>query len=119
METYISPFFLAAAILHVLVFAKMHIPICIQKIISFAAPAAFAVYIVNVQECIWVYFMKDRFIHWSAGSPAGIIVRTCSFALLFILAVVLSDFCKRRLFHFLKISHCLQKLENALRKVIN
>jgi len=115
-ETLVSPFFLGSAILHVILFSQIHPNHFAKKLIAFAAPASFAVYIVNVQQCVWLYFMKDRFAPWAASSPVGIIVRTLSFSFLFVLAVTAADFCKRKLFRILKIHVVLQKLETILCK---
>ena len=115
-QTYVSPFFVATSILHVALFSKIRTNTFMRKIIAFAAPASFAVYIVNVQECVWLYYMKDRFVSLSASSPAGIIIRTLGFSFLFVLTVVFADFCKRKLFHFLKIDIGLRKLAKVCQK---
>ena len=114
--TYVSPFFLASAILHVILFSKLRVNTPAKKLIAFAAPAAFAVYIVNVQESVWLYFMKDRFVSWVSYTPVMIVLHTVCFSFLFVLSVVLADFCRRKLFRFLKIYGLLEKLESIFQK---
>lgn len=111
-----SPFFLASAVLHVIIFSRMRINAFTQKLIAFAAPASFAAYIVNVQECFWLYYMKDHFVHWSDTSPIGIIARTVGFSVLFVLIVILIDYPKRKLFSCLKIDTGLRKISEILQK---
>ena len=63
-ETYVSPVFVGSAILYVILFSQIHINSFARKIITFAAPAAFYVYIINVPEHVWFFFMNNRFAVW-------------------------------------------------------
>lgn len=116
LRTYITPFYLGAAILHVILFSKFRFPGWINKVIAFAAPAAFSVYIVNTNPLFWVHFMEDRFVSWAGGSPVGIAGRTILFSLGFVLAVVIIDFFRQQLFRLLGVHTWAKKLSDCLRK---
>lgn len=109
-RTYITPFYLAAAILHVILFSRFRFGPFLQKIIAFAAPAAFSVYIVNTNPLLWKYFLKDRYVSWSGSSPAGIIVYTVLASAAFTLAVVLLDLCRRKLFRLMGVQNWESRL---------
>ena len=115
-RTYITPFYVGAAILHVILFSKFRFPGWINKVIAFAAPAAFSVYIVNTNPLFWVHFMEDRFVSWAGGSPVGIAGRTILFSLGFVLAVVIIDFFRQQLFRLLGVHTWAKKLSGCLRK---
>ena len=116
LRTYITPFYLAAAILHVILFSKFRFPPFFRKLIAFAAPAAFSVYIANTNPLFWRYFMKDRFISWADSSPAGIFARTILFSGAFVLAVIFLDFLRQKLFRLLGVQNWVQKLSASLQK---
>lgn len=115
-HSYITPFYLCAAVFHVLLFSKFKFHPFVNKLIGFAAPAAFFVYIVNVQEQVWAYFMKDRFVSWASGSPAGILIRTVGFSLAFVAAVVILDYFRRQLFRLLGVPKLLNRIAGKQRK---
>lgn len=108
--SYITPFYLATAILHVILFSRFRFPKFLQKAIAFAAPAAFSVYIVNTNPLFWTHFMKNRFVAWADNSPAGIFVCTITFSLGFVVIVVILDFFRQRLFRLLGVQNWVQKL---------
>jgi len=109
-RSYITPFYLAVAILHVILFAKFQFHPFFRKLIAFAAPAAFSVYITNTNPLFWKHFMKDRFVSWSTSSPAGIFVRTIAFSGFFVLAVIFLDFLRQKLFRLIGVHNWSQKL---------
>ena len=115
-RTYITPFYLGAAILHVILFAKFRFPEWINKVIAFAAPAAFSVYIVNTNPLFWVYFMENRFVSWAASSPVGLVGRTILFSLGFVVAVVFVDFLRQQLFRLLGVKNWARKLSARFQK---
>ena len=102
-RTYITPCYLAAAILHVILFSKFRFPRFLQKVIAFATPASFSIYIANTNPFFWDYFLKDRFVSWGTSSPVGILGRTFVFSMGFVLAVILVDFCRKKLFRLIGV----------------
>lgn len=112
--SYITPFYLASAFFHFILFSRFKFHRFGQALISFAAPAAFSVYIANVQESFWVYYMKDRFAHWAASSPAGLLVRVVGFSIVFVLIVVLVDYFRRKLFQLLRVRHWGKNISRVL-----
>lgn len=115
-RSYITPFYLAAAILHVILFSRFRFGPLGQKIIKFAAPAAFSVYIANTNPSFWDNFMPNRFASWATSSPAGIFVRTIVFSLGFVLAVVFIDFLRQQLFRLLGVNTWVQKVSSFFQK---
>lgn len=115
-RTYITPFYLVAAILHVILFSKFRFPGWINKVIAFAAPAAFSVYIVNTNPLFWVHYMKDRFVSWASSSPVGLLGKTILFAAGFVLMVVFIDYWRQQLFRLLGVHTWAKKLSGCLRK---
>lgn len=115
-RTYITPFYLGTAILHVILFAKFRFPKWINKVIAFAAPAAFSVYIVNTNPLFWVYFMEDRFVSWAASSLVGLVTKTLLFSLGFVVAVVFVDFLRQQLFRLLGVKNWARKLSAFFQK---
>lgn len=118
-STFLSPFYISTAILHLLLFAKLKIPTFGKKIIAFAAPAVFSVYIVNTQPIFWETFMRQRFVNWAAYSPIGIIVRTVGFAFAFVAAVSAIDFFRRTLFDLIGVNTWSRKICGLFQKETN
>lgn len=115
-QSYITPFYLASAILHVALFSRLKFNTLGKKFIGFAAPAAFSVYIANTQPTFWRFYMKNRFTSWGASSPKGIFIRVLAFAAIFVLSVVIIDYFRRKLFLLLRVHKWPQSVALALRK---
>lgn len=113
--SYITPVYLAAAMLHVLLFSKLKFPVFMQKIIRFSAPAAFSVYIANTNPLFWKKFMFQHFASWGTSSPAGIFFRTTLFSLGFVFVVVNIDFFRQQLFQILGVQNWAKKLSGSFR----
>ena len=113
---YITPFYLGTAILHVLLFSKVRFPGWINKLIAFAAPAAFSVYITNTNRLFWKHFMDNRFVSWAASSPVGLVGKTVLFSLGFVVAVVFVDFLRQQLFRLLGVKNWARKLSAFFQK---
>lgn len=113
---YITPFYLAAAMLHVIAFSRFRFSPFLEKLIAFAAPAAFSVYIANTNPLFWEHYLKGRFISWADSSPLGIVARTLLFSLTFVLAVVLVDYLRRQLFDLRKVRNWLTKMAPSSRE---
>lgn len=110
MDRYTCPLYLLCAIFHLILFDKLKPGPMLQKIIRFAAPASFAVYIANVQKYFWIYGMKGNFSHFAHSSVPGLILRVMASAALFVGAVTIVDYVRRRLFQLLHIRETLDGL---------
>ena len=115
-SSYITPFYLGTAIFHVLLFTKFRFPEWINKLIAFAAPAAFSVYIANTNRLFWREFMGNRFVSWAASSPVGLVGKTILFSLGFVVAVVFVDFLRQQLFRLLGVKNWARKLSAFFQK---
>lgn len=114
--SYVTPFYLATAILQVILFARIKVCKPVQSIIHFAAPAAFSVYIANTTPLFFNNFMQKRFVAWGTSSPIGILVRVALFSGVFLSAVVIIDFLRRKLFRVLGVQNWLQNLSGFFYK---
>lgn len=108
----INPFYLTASILHVMLFSRLRFSANGEKIIRFAAPAAFSVYILNTYPPFWDCALKGCFRSWASSSPIGIIGRTVLFSASFVLIVVILDYFRRKLFNLLGVHTLTKKLSH-------
>lgn len=115
LSKYTFPLYLIAAMLLLVLFARFTFPGVIRKLIAFAAPGSFAVYLVNVQRQVWLLGMQGRFRHWAASSPVGILVKVLAFSLAFTAAVLVIDYFRQRLFRLLPIRTVLERLNRGSR----
>ena len=111
-----SPFLVATAILHVMLFSRFRFPAFAQKVIRFAAPASFSVYILNTYPPFWDLFIKGRFRAWATSSPIGILARTICAALAFVCAVVIVDYFRQKLFNLLGVQNWPKKFFGLFHK---
>ena len=112
----VNPFFVAPAILHVLLFSRFTVPSFWQKLIKFAASASFSVYIVNTHPLLWDLAVNNRFSVWAGSSPVGLFVRVMVFSTAFVTAVVIADFFRRELFRLLGVTRWPRKIAGLFRK---
>lgn len=114
MTRYSFPLYLICAMLHVIAFAKLPTGKLAERLIRFAAPGAFSVYIVNTHPLMWHYVNHDRYVSWAALPGWEIALRTLGTALGYVIAVVSVDCFRRWLFGLLRIKPCLQRISAAL-----
>lgn len=112
----VNPFYVATAILHVLLFSRFTVPSFWQKLIKFAASASFSVYIVNTHPLLWDLAVNNRFSVWAGSSPVGLFVRVMVFSTAFVTAVVIADFFRRELFRLLGVARWPRKIAGLFRK---
>lgn len=89
--SYTAPGPVLLAILHVLLFAKLTIHGKAVKWIRFAAPGAFAVYILNTHFLIWDYIMNDTFRFLAEKPFMTVLAVILGFSAGFVVASVLID----------------------------
>lgn len=98
VETYVYPGHLLIAICYVLLFARLKTGKSLKRFTAFAAPGAFAVYLINTQRFVWNGYMADHFASWASSSPLGIAVRVAVTAFLFVSVSLVVDFFRRCIF---------------------
>ena len=97
-EKYVCPLHLLSAILYIILFSKLKPGPIARKLIAFAAPGAFSVYVINTQRHVWNGYMKDHFASWAGSSPIGIAVRVLLTAAVFVAVSLVADYFRRLLF---------------------
>ena len=98
VETYVYPGHLLIAICYVLLFSRLRFGKFLRRFTAFAAPGAFAVYLINTQRFVWNGYMTDHFASWASSSPLGIAARVAVTAFVFVLVSLIVDFFRRRIF---------------------
>ena len=91
LVSYVSPAVLGGAVLHVVAFSKLRIGGWMKKVVAFAAPAAFAVYILNCHGIVWAHMIYWKFISWAACPAYELVIRVLAFSLAFLVAGILID----------------------------
>ena len=115
---YISPAVVGIAILHVIGFSKLQIGGILRKIIAFAAPAAFAVYILNCHRIIWAHVMTEKFAVL-AGRPVHVMVFwLLAFSLAFLVAGILIDRVRIWLFDLLRVRKVVDRVVSLADRVL-
>lgn len=115
--SYISPAILAAAIIHVVLFSRIKISPKLVKVLQFAAPGAFAVYIINTQQYVFKHLMYGRF-EFLCNSPIYLhLTITFGFAALFVIASIIMDYFRRQLFRILRINSLTLKAEAIIERL--
>lgn len=94
---YTSPTVLGASLLYLVSFSRLKLPQWAGRAVKFAAPGAFAAYLLNNQQFVWNY-LNNRFAQL-AGKPALIMLAAViGFSLAFLAGSVLLDWLRQRLF---------------------
>lgn len=114
MVSYVSPTVLAAAILFLLCFARLRPGKALRAVIGFAAPGAFAVYLINTNRFVWTLVMKERFAPLAEKPAAAMICAVLGFALAFTAVSVGIDALRQALVRLLRI----RKLAEAADRVV-
>ena len=93
-----------SAMLYVVGFSKLSIKSRTAKLIRFAAPSTFSVYILNTNWLVYTYFMQDRFAYLSELSAYRVVTDVVGFSLIFVLAVILVDQIRIKLFKWSNVN---------------
>ncbi len=113
--SYTSPTVLGAAILYVIAFSKLRFHSVLKKIIGFAAPGSFAIYLLNNHRLVWEYVMKERFAFLAERGMAVIFFCVIGFALAFVMVSILVDQVRILLFKLCNIKGLATWIENSIR----
>lgn len=111
LVAYTSPTVLCAAILAVAVFSRIPVGRRMEKLIAFAAPGAFSVYILNCQQQVWNLVMHNRFAFLAEKPAAVMLLSTLLFAFLFVAGAVLCDWVRQQLFRLLRLRELAEAAE--------
>lgn len=117
-ESYTLPMHLAAATLYVLVFSRLRLGSMARKVISFAAPGAFAVYLLNCQHTIWWELLLDGFVGLGKKPVFVILIGSVGFAVAFVMGSVVTDWLRRKLFALLRIRKLVDTVVGAGEKLL-
>lgn len=119
--SYVSPTILAAAVLYLILFSKLKLNSPMIKLISFAAPGAFAAYILNNQRYVWSYVVYSRFSFLTQKPVIVMLAASIAFSLLFLACSVIADFVRRKLFKLCRIDKAADAvgrfIDNLLEKL--
>ena len=107
--SYTSPTILMVAILTLIGFSKMNFHKLGTKLIKFAAPSAFSIYIINNHRSIWQYIMEDLFLPISKSS-IKVVVYPILFAIGFVIIAILIDKIRLLIFKWLHIKDIVDKI---------
>jgi len=119
LVSYTSPTILLIAILYIVYFSKLKFNDFTKKIIKFAAPSAFTVYILNNHRLVWKHIMTDLFINISNSSILNIFIFTVGFSSLFVIGSILIDKIRILLFEKIHIKDFINKIGVFLDLLLN
>lgn len=103
LMSYVSPTVLGAALCWLLLFLRVRPGGVLRAVIGFAAPGAFAVYLLNTHRYVWTLVMENRFAALAAGGAGRMALAVVGFALAFTATAVGIDFVRRKLEGLLRI----------------
>ena len=102
-------------------FSKLKINAPMIKFLNFAAPGAFAAYILNNQRYVWSYVMYNRFSFLTQKPTAVMLAAVIAFSLLLLACSVAVDFVRRKLFKLCRIDKAADAvgrfIDNLLEKL--
>lgn len=109
-HSYISPVTVLSAVFHVILFSKLRMPKSLSRIISFFAPGAFAVYLINTHPSLWLNEFENRFSGWANLKPAPAIIRILGYSALFVGGALLIDKGRQLLFKKLGLKTAIHQV---------
>lgn len=119
LVSYTSPTILLTAMIFVVLFSRLRLPKAAAAFVRFAAPGAFAAYLLNNQRDMWSFGMKQRFVFLAEGSPLRLVLVTLSFSLGFVLLAVTLDKLRQLLFRLLRVQKLAETAERLAETVLS
>lgn len=116
--SYLSPTILGVSILYVIGFSKIRFNNGMKKTIKFAAPSAFAVYLINNHPLMWEYVIKDSFVNLSNSSLIKIFTCVVGFSTMFVILSILIDKLRIYIFNICKVKTLTKKIELLLDNIL-
>lgn len=119
LVSYTSPTVLCSSVLHLLLFMKLSVAEPMRKIISFAAPAAFAAYILNNNPVVWSHVMKNLFIPIAGKQTLIIVLCVLLFSVAFLTLSILIDKIRIFIFNLVRLQKWLDYIVRAAEKTLD
>ena len=116
LVSYTSPTVLAAAVLLLLLFARLRIPPMLKRLLTRAAPASLGVYILHVHPLVFTRCIEGRFAGLAAAPAALMLLEVLGAALAIYLVCTAAELLRARVFLWLKVQERLQTLEQRMRR---
>lgn len=117
--SYISPTILGMAILYVIFFSKIKFNKLFTRVIKFAAPSTFAIYLLNDHYLVRKNLISNLFVEIANSSLIKIFITVISFSLLFVIGSILIDRVRIALFKKCKVKEISQKIINILNNILD
>lgn len=114
---YTSPLILGAAIMHVIAFSKISFSEFSKKIIAYAAPCSFAVYLLNTQYYVWFFVLKGAFSEYAEKEWYIITLFVVAFSVAFVIGSVFVDRIRMLIFKIAGINNLSSVLEKGILKL--
>ena len=116
--SYLSPMVLGAAVLHLAAFSKWKLSNGWKKVIAFAAPGSFAVYILNCHWVIWTYMMTDKFARLASRPVHIMVFWVLVFSCVFVVVSILIDRVRIFLFEVFRVRKIVDKLVGVVERAV-
>ena len=116
---YLSPMVLGAAVFHVIAFSKLKVGEKARKVIAFASPSAFTVYILNCHWVIWDYVMTGNFAGLAAKSVPVMVLGILAFSFAFVVISILIDRVRIFLFDLFHVRQIVERLLGIAEKAVS
>ena len=105
--------------LHVIAFSKMQIRGGLRKLIAFAAPGAFAVYILNCHRIIWAYMMTDKFAVLAQRPVYTLVFWVAVFSCAFVVISILIDRVRIFLFKVFRVREIVELAVGTVERLVD
>lgn len=114
LSNFTSPTNVGISFLHVLLFSRFVIPNWLKQTVKFAAPSAFAVYIMNSHPLYYQYIVSDEFTPWIQRRASVLVMRVLFYAIAFLIFAALTDKVRQYIFKKMKIR---ETIKNVIKKI--
>ncbi len=114
---YTSPLVLGTAIMHVIAFSKISFSKAFTKIIAYAAPCSFAVYLINTQYYMWNYVLKGTFAGFAENKWYVMVMLVFGFSVAFVVGSVFIDRIRMLIFRLLRINKLSGMIEKGIQRM--
>jgi len=111
LVSYVSPTIVIIAVFHIILFSRMQFCNILKRVIAFAAPGAFAVYILNNHPLIWANIMDNAFVYLENDHPLVILAHIILFSIIFVAASILIDRLRIFIFEICRLNRLFIKIE--------
>ena len=117
--SYVSPTVLLTAVCFVILFSKLRLGKRICALARFAAPGAFAVYLLNTHPLVWSMVLQDRFTALGEGPAWRMLAVVLGFSAAFTVAALLVDKVRQAFVKLLHIEDAARWAERLAERVVD